>query len=90
MSDKELDAMLALGGAMSNKPTQTGLEAASEELAEIATLIYEGKANEALQAARDLNCKLGQGTFVLFATAALFAARIDAIVEKKLGRPTGK
>jgi hypothetical protein len=75
---------------MSEKPTRPGLEAASEELAQVATMIYEGFANEALQMARDLNRKLGQGTFVLFATAALFAARIDAIIEKKLGRPTGK
>lgn len=75
---------------MSGKQIGAGLEAASKELAEIAVLIYDGKANEALQLARDLNRKLRQGTFVLFATAALFAARIDAIVEKKLGRPTGK
>ncbi len=75
---------------MPQKERPLGMAAASEELAEIAILIYEGKANEALQLARDLNRKAKQGTFVLFATAALFAARMDATVEKKLGRPTGK
>lgn len=75
---------------MAKKAKQIGLETASEELTEIATLIYEGMANVALQLCRDLSRKTGQRTFVLFGTAALLAARIDAIIEKKMGRPTGK
>ena len=75
---------------MPQKERPAGMAAASEELAEIATLIYDGKANEALQVARDLARKVGRGTFVVFASGCIFAARMDEAMEKKLGRPTGK